>query len=71
MSFEYLVLIEEDEDGLLVGSVPSLKSCHTQAKTMPELLKRIKEAIELCVKVERKAPKPLRFIGLQEIRVAV
>ena len=71
MSFEYVVLIEEDEDGILVASCPSLKGCHTQAKTMPVLLERIKEVIELCLKVDKKAPKPLKFIGLQEVRVAV
>ncbi|MBI4208821.1 MAG: type II toxin-antitoxin system HicB family antitoxin [Deltaproteobacteria bacterium] len=67
---ECLVLIEEDEDGVLVASVPSLRGCHTQAKNMDQLLKRIKEAIRLCLKVERKAPKPLKFIGLQEMKVA-
>ena len=67
---EYIVLIEEDEDHLLVASVPSLKGCHTQAKTMPELLKRIEEVIKLCVKAEHHITKPLKFVGLQEIKVA-
>ncbi len=34
----FTVLIERDEDGLLVATVPSLKSCYTQGKTMEELL---------------------------------
>ena len=66
----YIVLIEEDEDGLLIGSVPSLRGCHTQAKTLPELMKRIKEAIRLCLKAEKKVGKPLKFVGLQELRIA-
>ena len=49
----FTVLIEKDEDGILVASVPALKGCHSQAKTMDELLSRIKEAIELCVEVDR------------------
>lgn len=69
---EFLVIIERDEDGLLVASCPSLKGCHTQAKTMPELLKRIKEVIVLCVKANKKSlSKPLKFVGLQEVQVAV
>ena len=71
MSFECVVLIEEDEDGMLVATVPSLRSCHTQARTMSELLKRVQAAIKLCVRADKKTPKPLRFIGLQEVRVAV
>lgn len=66
---EFLVLIEEDEDGILVGSVPALKGCHTQAKTLPTLLERIKEAIQLCLEVEHHPIKPLKFIGLQEVEV--
>lgn len=64
---EFLVLIERDEDGVLVGTVPALKGCHTQAKTLPQLFQRIKEAILLCLEVEK--PSELEFVGLQEISV--
>ena len=43
------VLIEQDEDGYYVATVPSLKSCYTQAKTLEELYPRIKEVIDLCL----------------------
>ena len=66
----FTVLIEKDEDGYYVGSVPSLKGCHTQGKTTEELLKNIKEAIELCLEVEKDIPKE-EFIGVQQIRVEV
>ena len=52
MSFEYVVIIEEDEDGWLVASCPALRGCHTQAKTMNVLLERIKKAIALCIKAK-------------------
>ena len=52
MAREFMVVIERDEDGYLVGSVPSLRGCHTQGRTMDQLLERMKEAIELCLEVE-------------------
>ena len=52
MAKEFTVVIERDEDGYLVGNVPSLRGCHTQARTMDELLERMKEAIQLCLEVE-------------------
>jgi predicted RNase H-like HicB family nuclease len=49
---EVSVIIEKDEDGYFVASVLSLRGCHTQAKSLDVLMKRIKEAIELCREVE-------------------
>jgi predicted RNase H-like HicB family nuclease len=47
----FTVLIEQDEDGYYVATVPSLKSCYTQAK-IEELYSRIKEVIKLCLEEE-------------------
>ena len=63
----FTVLIERDEDGVLVATVPSLKSCYTQAKTMEELLPRIKEVIELCLQEEE--PVPMNFEAVQQIEI--
>ena len=49
---EFIVVIEQDEDGIYVASVPELQGCHTQAKKLGELNRRIKEAIELCLEVK-------------------
>jgi predicted RNase H-like HicB family nuclease len=70
MSQDSLVVIERDEEGYLVGSVPSLKGCHTQARSMDELLERIKEAIQLCLEVEgEETPEPLELVGIQRVSV--
>ena len=66
----FTVVIEKDEDGIYVGSVPVLRGCHTQGKTIDELLKNIKEAIELCLEVEKDIPKE-QFIGIQQVQVNV
>ena len=44
---KFTVVVERDEDGYYVASVPKLPGCHTQAKTLDESTNRIKEAIEL------------------------
>lgn len=49
MSREFNVIIERDTDGYLVASVPTLKGCHTQAKSLDELMERIREAIVICL----------------------
>ena len=49
MKREYDVTVEEGEDGYRIGRVPSLPGCHTQSKTLEELLERMEEAIELVV----------------------
>jgi len=67
----FTILIEKDEDGIYVGSVPALKGCHTQAKTVEELLPRIKEAIELCLETEDDGFFPNEFVGVQQIEVVV
>ena len=53
MRGQFKVLIERDEDGFFVASVPALPGCHTQAKTLPDLMKRVRDAIHLCLDVSR------------------
>jgi predicted RNase H-like HicB family nuclease len=67
--YRFNVLIEQDEDGYLVATVPSLKSCYTQAKTMEELLPRIREVVELCLQEEE--PLRLSFAGLHQLEIEV
>ena len=45
--YDFTVLIEKDEDGFYIGTVPALKSCYTQAKTLEELYPRMEEVISL------------------------
>jgi predicted RNase H-like HicB family nuclease len=67
MAYEFDVVIERDEDGYFVASVPTLRGCHTQAKSLDVLMKRVKEAIELCLEVEE--PVATEFVGVQRVAV--
>ncbi len=70
MRKEFNVIIEKDEGGYYVASVPTLTGCHTQAKSLDELMERIKEAIELCLEVESGSEQITNdFIGVQKIYI--
>ncbi len=65
------ILIEKDEDGVYIASVPALKGCHTQAKTVEELIPRIKEAIALCLEMEKDELLQNEFVGIQQVEVVI
>lgn len=67
---EFDVVIERDTEGWYVGSVPALRGCHTQARSLDELMLRIQEAIAVWLEAEGVAPTRLEFIGVQRVRVA-
>lgn len=52
-SQKFKILIERDEDGYFVATVTALPGCVTQAKTLPELTERVREAIKLCLEVAK------------------
>lgn len=75
---EFKALIEQDEDGWFVASVPELPGCHTQGKTLEQVRSRIKEVIQLVLdadpdtrkeKLASPAATP-RFFGIEDIRVS-
>lgn len=69
MKKEFNVIVERDSEGYYVASVPELKGCHTQAKSLDELIERIKEAIQLCLEEEGESARELEFVGLQRVTV--
>ena len=71
MTKRFSVIIERDQEGYYVASVPALRGCHTQAQSLDELVTRIREAIELCLEVEGKDVTPLEFIGIQEVSLTI
>lgn len=69
MAKEFTVIIEKDEEGYFIAEVPELKGCHTQAKSLDTLMERIKEAIQLCLDVEKKRHPKTYLVGVQKIAV--
>ncbi|HEV7225510.1 MAG TPA: type II toxin-antitoxin system HicB family antitoxin [Pirellulales bacterium] len=69
MSREFSVVIERDEEGYYVGSVPALPGCHTQARSLDELMDRVREAIALYLEVRAEETNELEFVGVQGVSV--
>jgi len=67
MDREFNVIIERDSEGFYVASVPTLHGCHTQAKSLDELMKRVREAIQLCLEVQDDNTETLDFVGVQKV----
>jgi predicted RNase H-like HicB family nuclease len=64
---QFNVIIEKDVDGYFVATFPALHGCHTQAKSLDALIKRVKEAIELCLEVEGDRVLKPEFVVVQRV----
>ena len=67
---KYSVVIERDEDGLYVASIPELSGCHTQARSLDEVTSRIKEAAELYLEATGFEATKTEFVGIQILEVS-
>ncbi len=67
---EFTVVIEKDEDGWLISSVLELPGCHTQGKTLDELMERTREAIEAYLEASGETQlEESEFIGIQKVKI--
>ena len=64
---EFSVIIERDADGYYVATVPELRGCHTQAKSLDKLMERVREAIQVCLDAQGEPDGVPQFIGIQRI----
>ena len=69
MKHDLHFVIERDEEGWLVGSVPALPGCHTQARSLDELIERMREAIDAYLDVRGNEVVVNEFVGVQRITV--
>ena len=69
----FAAYVERDtETGLYVGVVPGIVGAHTQAETLDELNRNLKEVIELCLEEQQVSLEELpQFVGIQQIEVSL
>ncbi len=64
----YTVIVERDAEGFYVGSAPELRGCHSQARSLDTLMERMREAIALCLEVQR-SERRNEFVGVQRVAI--
>lgn len=67
-NLQFTVYIEQDEDGVYIGSVPALAGCYAQGDTQAEMLENLSEVMELCLRNADSAEvEQHRFVGIQNL----
>lgn len=73
-TYQFPVIIEQDQDGYFVAECPDLPGCHTQGDTLEEAITNIRDAIELNLKIlkeeDRQIPKA-KTISLTSLAVSI
>lgn len=68
---QFTVYIEQDEDGMFIGSIPAVPSCYAEGKTQAEMLRNLSEVLKLCLRnIDKKVIQKNRFIGIQNLELS-
>jgi predicted RNase H-like HicB family nuclease len=68
--YKFTVVVEKDEDGLYVASVPLLQGCYTQGETYEEAMENIKDAIKLHIEARRALRESIPIeVAIDEVKV--
>ena len=73
-TYQFPVVIEQDEDGFFVADCPDLAGCHTQGKTLEEAIGNIRDAIKLNLKIlkeEKQEIPKIKPVSLTSLEVSV
>ncbi|OGK26109.1 hypothetical protein A2954_04140 [Candidatus Roizmanbacteria bacterium RIFCSPLOWO2_01_FULL_37_12] len=70
----FRVIIEQDEDGIFVASVPSLQGSYTEGDTFEEVIQNIQDAIKLHVEAQKKRgllpdDSKTEFVGIKNLSI--
>lgn len=70
-NLHFIVYIERDEDGVFIGSIPSVPSCYAQGPTQEEMLANLQEVLRLCLRnTDNHDLKNTKFVGIQNLEIS-
>lgn len=71
MSTKFAVYVEQDEDGMFIGSVPMIPSCHAEGRTQEEMLQNLSEVLKLCLRnIDTSVLQKMHFVGIQNLDIS-
>ena len=73
-TYQFPVVIEQDENGFFVADCPDLAGCHTQGKTLEEAISNIRDAIKLHLKIlkeEKQEIPKIKPVSLTSLEVSI
>lgn len=71
MPTQFAVYIEQDEDGIFVGSVPLIPSCHAEGRAQEEMLTSLTEVLKLCLRnMDTSTINKIHFVGIQNLDIS-
>lgn len=71
MKKQFTVYIEKDEDGIFVGSIPSIPSCYAEGKTQEKMLQNLSQVLKLCLRnMDKDAIQNSHFVGIQNLELS-
>lgn len=62
------VLIEQDEDGVFIVSIPTLRGCRSSGRTIEQAMVNITEAAALCLEDETPSAQAA-FVGVRDLEI--
>lgn len=69
-NINFTVYIEQDEDGMFIGSVPAVPGCHTEGRTQKQMLENLRQVLRLCLRnMNAKEVERIKFVGIQNLEL--
>jgi len=70
VKYRYTVIVERDENGVYIAYCPALQGCYTQGDTYEEVMKNIREAIELSIEARKEVGEEIPIeMAIEEVEV--
>lgn len=71
MTTQFTVYIEQDEDGMFIGSVPLVPSCYAEGNTQEIMLKNLSDVLKLCMRnIDTTFLQKAHFVGTQNVDIS-